>query len=59
MTANRFALYRYPQVVSRPLTVESAVMATYLLRRLNEKSPSALLGRFLTRLRDCAKVRQD
>jgi len=55
IASNRFALCRYPHVVSRPLDEECAVINTYLLR-LNEESPSALLDRFVTRLRDCAKV---
>jgi len=55
MTSSRFALCRCPHVVSRPLAEDCAVITTYLLR-LNEESPSVLLDRFVTRLRDCAKV---
>jgi len=55
MASNRFALCRCPHVVSRPLTEDCTVITTYLLR-LSEESPSALLDRLVTRLRDCAKV---
>jgi len=55
MASNRFALCRCPHVVSRPLTEDCTVITTYLLR-LSEESPSVLLDRLITRLRDCAKV---
>jgi len=55
IAANRLALCRYPHVVSRPLMEDCALVTTYLLR-LHEETPSALLDRLVTRLRDCANV---
>jgi len=57
ITANRFALYRCPHVIARPLDEDSAVITTYLLR-LNEETSTGLLDRFAARLHDCAKSYQ-
>jgi len=53
ITANRFALCRCPHVITRPLSADSAMLTTYLLRSSEEPS-SALSDRFATRLHDCA-----
>jgi len=58
ITANRFALCRYPHVITRPLDADSAVMTTYLLRPNEEQSP-VLLDRLATRLHDCTTTHHD
>lgn len=49
-TATRIAICRRPDVVTRPLAVDSAVITTYLLRPDNGVT-SAPLDRFIVRLR--------
>lgn len=49
-TGTRIAGCRWPDVVIRPLAVESAVITTYLLRP-DDDSPPASLERFIVRLR--------
>ena len=48
-TAARVAICQYPDIVSRPLAIESAVVTTYLLR-LDNDSPSLPLERLTARL---------
>lgn len=50
MTANKIPVSQRPDVVIRPLDIESAVITTYLLRSQSESS-SASLDRFVDRLR--------
>lgn len=49
-TATRIALCCHPDVVTRPLAVDSALLTTYLLR-LDNDSPAISLDRFTARLR--------
>lgn len=49
-TTTRIAVSQRPDVVIRPLAVDSAVITTYLLRSYNESQP-AQLERFIARLR--------
>jgi DNA-binding transcriptional LysR family regulator len=49
-TAARVAIYRHPDIVIRPLAIESAVVTTYLLRSDNENSSSLPLERLTARL---------
>ncbi|WP_033465082.1 LysR family transcriptional regulator [Bordetella bronchiseptica] len=52
-TATRIAACQRPDVMIRPLAVDSAVITTYLLR--HESSFSASLERFIVRLRDSSR----
>jgi DNA-binding transcriptional LysR family regulator len=51
MAANRTPATQRPDVVIRPLAVESAIITTYVLRPDNSAS-SASLERFIARLRE-------
>ncbi len=51
MTATKIPVSQRPDVVIRPLALDSAVMTTYLLR-LDSNDFSASLERFIDRLRD-------
>ena len=51
MTATKIPLSQRPDVVIRPLALDSAVMTTYLLRP-DSSDLSASLERFIDRLRD-------
>ena len=50
-TATRVALSQRPDVVIRPLAVDSAVITTYLLRLASEDLPMSV-ERFIARLRE-------
>lgn len=51
MTATKIPVCQWPDVVIRPLAMDSAVITTYLLRP-ESNSLSASLERFIARLRD-------
>lgn len=53
MTATKIPVSQRPDVVIRPLAMDSAVITTYLLRPDNSNM-SASLERFIVRLRDSA-----
>lgn len=53
MTASKIPISQRPDVVIRPLALDSAVVTTYLLR-LSNNSSSDSLERFIARLRDSA-----
>lgn len=48
-TAARIGLFRHPDVVIRPLAIDSAQLTTYLLR-LDSDNPTVALERFMARL---------
>ena len=48
-TAPRIGLSRHPDVVMRPLAMDSAMLTTYLLR-LDSDEPTAALERLIARL---------
>ncbi|HMT71957.1 MAG TPA: hypothetical protein PKD16_17440, partial [Saprospiraceae bacterium] len=51
MTATKIPVSQRPDVVIRPLALDTAVITTYLLR-LESSNSSASLVRFIDRLRD-------
>ncbi len=51
MAASKVAVNHRPDVVTRPLAVESATITTYLLRPESD-APSSLMERFVARLRE-------
>ncbi|MHC6224673.1 LysR family transcriptional regulator [Pseudomonas sp. X10] len=55
-TATRVAISPRPDVLTRPLAVESAVITTYLLRLGGGDAPASL-ERFIVRLRDLVRLR--
>ncbi|MDD2013281.1 LysR family transcriptional regulator, partial [Pseudomonas putida] len=57
-TATRVAISPRPDVLTRPLAVDSAVITTYLLRLGGGGDVPASLERFIVRLHDLVRLRE-